>query len=55
MESLWKNTALSDLRDELKEQKDEGLMAYVRENIPIDVTLLGTVVKLDAKMAHYRY
>ena len=30
---------LSDLRDELKEQKDEGLMAYVREHIPIDVVL----------------
>jgi glucan phosphoethanolaminetransferase (alkaline phosphatase superfamily) len=33
---------LSDLRDELKEQKDEGLMAYVREHIPIDVALLET-------------
>lgn len=48
---------LSDLRDELKEQKDEGLMAYVREHIPIDETVqyLQSVVKLDAKMAHYRY
>ena len=40
---------LSDLRDELKEQKDEGLMAYVRENIPIDVTLLGTSGKTRCK------
>lgn len=27
---------LSDLRDELKEQKDEGLMAYIKENIVVD-------------------
>ena len=27
---------LSDLRDELEEQKDEGLMAYVKESIVVD-------------------
>ena len=27
---------LSDLRDELKEQKDEGLIAYIKENIVVD-------------------
>jgi hypothetical protein len=27
---------LSDLRDELKEQKDEGLMAYIKEQIVVD-------------------
>lgn len=55
---------LSDLREELKDQKDEGLMAYVRENIPIDVEALETQMKkkvstgsrkLDAIMARYRY
>lgn len=33
---LEKMPHLSDLRDELKEQKDEGLMAYVKENIVVD-------------------
>ena len=33
---------ISDLRDELKEQKDEGLMTYVREHIPIDEVVLAT-------------
>ena len=60
-----KNAHLSDLRDELKDQKDEGLMAYVKENVPIDITALETQQekkkvstgsrKLDAVMAHYRY
>ena len=61
-EILEKMPHLSDLRDELKEQKDEGLMTYVKENIPFDVTLLETQVetsaknrKLNAMMAHYRY
>ena len=33
---LEKMPHLSDLRDELREQKDEGLMAYVKENIVVD-------------------
>lgn len=33
---LEKMPHLSDLRDELKEQKDEGLMAFVKENIVVD-------------------
>jgi hypothetical protein len=60
---LEKMPHLSDLRDELKDQKDEGLMAYVKENIPIDVAALESVEKkkstgskkLDAIMARYRY
>jgi hypothetical protein len=54
---------ISDLRDELKDQKDEGLMAYVKENIPVDIAALESVEKkkstgskkLDAIMARYRY
>ena len=63
-EILEKMPHLSDLRDELKDQNDEGLMAYVKENVPIDSTALETQEKkkvstgsrkLDAIMAHYRY
>lgn len=60
---LEKMPHLSDLRDELKDQKDEGLMAYVKENIPVDIAALESVEKkkstgskkLDAIMARYRY
>ena len=43
---------LSDLRDELKEQKDEGLMAYVKESIVVDEEELTrlNVARLNKKV-----
>ncbi len=51
-EILEKMPHLSDLRDELKEQKDEGLMAYVKESIVVDEEELTrlNVARLNKKV-----
>ena len=43
---------LSDLRDELKDQKDEGLMAYIKEHIVVDEE---KIVNEDVKTVSSKY
>lgn len=43
---------LSDLRDELKDQEDEGLMAYIKEHIVVDEE---KIVNEDVKTVSSKY
>ena len=46
---------LSDLRDELKEQKDEGLLAYIKEQIVVDEDKIQTRVATLPKRYNQSY